>query len=382
MENVLRSTITIGPDTASQRKKEKKRKRKEGLIEKDEETPQQWIPKQSCALLNSGGGVLIMEIADFQSPSCEEVNASKNAPHWLDEFWKTIEPKLKALAKPATYDQVFDRRVEDDKILLFISAPNHLCTMDYNLYFPGDAGVEEASYQQTVNLLQKQRKGWRRKSCVDVSLQKLPQVPKEFTYKETLGFHECKQVQLKQFESETILDSRNHAQRVSICKQISAFANARGGVILLGVANDGQVHGVNIERNRPEDIEERVDSIFNNMCFPFPLERKVHYDVTFVPVLGCDSSAVVVIKVAGMESSGGVFTKCPKSFELLQDEIEPIEFDEWKRKMLSGVDLQTNDEGLHLLSVLIKFKNSYHDKYLKIWKDRSLLIRLQPKACV
>jgi len=102
------------------------------------------------------------------------------------------------------------------------------------------------------------------------------------------------------------------------------------------------------------------------MCFPVHPERKVHWDVTFVPVLGCDSSAVVVTKVAGMESSGGVFTKYPKSFHLQQGNIEPIGFDEWKRKMLPGMDLQTSDKGLHLLSVLIKFKISYHNKYLKI----------------
>ena len=357
---MLRCPITISPDTARQRKKDKKQKKKEGLMVEDEETPQQRIMKQSCAIINSGGGVLIMEIADFPSPLCE------NALHWLDEFWKTIEPKLKALAKPATYDQVFDRRVEDDKILLFISAPNHLCTMDYNLYFPGDAGVEEASYQQTVDSLQKKPNGKRgkKKNKVEVSLQELPKVPKELMYKETLGFHEGKQVQLKQFESETIL--RNHGQRLSISKHISAFANARGGVIILGVNNDGQVHGINIEQNSKEDIEERVELIFDEMCFPFPPERNVHWDVTFVPVLGCDSSAVVVIKIAGMESSGGVFTKCPKSFHLQQGNTEPIGFDEWKRKMLSGMDLQTSDKGLHLLSVLIKFKISYHNKYLKI----------------
>ena len=112
--------------------------------------------------------------------------------------------------------------------------------MEYNLYFPGDAGVEEASYQQTVDSLQKKPNSKRRKKKdkVDVSLQELPRVPKELTYKETLGFHEGKQVQLKQFESETIL--RNHGQRLSISKHISTFANARGGVILLGVTNDGQ----------------------------------------------------------------------------------------------------------------------------------------------
>jgi len=50
-----------------------------------------------------------------------------------------------------------------------------------------------------------------------------------------------------------------------------------------------------------------------------------------------------------MESSGGVFTKYPKSFHLQQGKIKPIGFDEWKRKMLPGMDLQTSDKAMEKL---------------------------------
>lgn len=351
-ENVLRCTIKIGADAASQQKKDKKRRKKEGLPVDDEESPQDCVLRLSCALLNSGGGVLIMKIADFQSPSSKDKRPSKNP---LDSFWKTIEPKLKAMVKPATYDEVFDRCevFESDEIFLYISTPGHFCSMEYNLFIPGDAGLDEASYEQTVSLLLKESQRKRRKPSVDVSLKDLPAVPRMFRYKEVLSFHESKRIQLKHFRSETILDSNNRTQRQGISKQISAFANASGGVILLGVTDEGEVNGLNLERNSKEDIEERINSILNKMFCSFTLERKVHWDMEFLCVSECESSTIiVVIYVAGMGSS--VFAACPKSFELRCDEdgkegVHLLEFDEWKQRMLSGMDLQGTSKGLSVL---------------------------------
>lgn len=350
-ENVVHCTITIAPEAASQRKRQKKRRKKEGIDENDEELPQDCVLKQSCALLNSGGGLLVIKIEDFQSPSSTgAIGTSKNALNWLDEFWKTIEPKLIAMVKPFTYDEVFDRREMSDEIRLFISVPEHfkICTMEYNLYFPGDASSDGGSYEQVVKLLQKKSPGRRKKKLskvVDVSLKELPNVSKSFSYKQKLGFHESKQMQLKHFQSETFL--RNHAQRERICKHISAFANAKGGVILLGVEDSGEVIGLNIENNRKDEIEETVTSMISNMLFPVTPKRKVHWDMEFIPVCGYSTNAVVVIKVAGMESTGGVFTKCPKSFELQQSNSKRIEFNEWKKRILSGVELETSDRGLY-----------------------------------
>lgn len=347
-ENVLHCTIAIGPDAASQQKKERKRKQKEGLDAKDEETSQECVLKRSCALLNSGGGVLVMKITDFGSL------ASK--PNALDNFWKTVEPKLKAMIKPSSYDDVFDRCEESDEILLFVNAPQHLCTMEYNLFAPGDATVDEASYEKTVELLMRTPQSKRKRlSNVEVSLKDLPEVPKVFRYNEMLNLKESKQIQFKHFTSETVLDSNNRSQREGIAKQMSAFANAGGGVILLGVKDNGEVCGQDIKRKA--NIEENVNSIVNKMYWNCTPERKVHWDLQFFPVLGCESNVIVVIHVAGMGGSGGVFAKCPKCFELQQSidgqqSICHLEFEEWKQRMLSREGLLTtgNSKGIHKYS--------------------------------
>jgi len=337
-ENVLHCELTIGPKVASKQKKEKK----------DTETQEDHVLKLACALLNSGGGVLVVKITDFENLSSTKESSSKSSPPLVDKFWMKIEPKLKAMAEPSNYDDVYERHVESDEIFLFISAPKHFCTLDYNLHFPGDSGLHEASYQQTVDKLKESIKSkGKRHSNVDVPLKDLPDVPKVFTYKEKLDFHESKQIQLKHFKNadghaETILDSNKHSQRDKIRKQISTFLNASGGVILVGVSDDGVVYGFNLKKNSKEDLEARLVSIVGKIC-NFTLQRKYHWDMEIIPVSGSESSAVLVIRVVGMKSFGGVFAKCPRSFELRggldSQEVVQLVFEEWKKRMLCGEDI-------------------------------------------
>ena len=293
-----------------------------------------------------------MEIANFQGLATEQ--ATKCAPPLIDEFWKPIEPKLQAMASPSKYHEVYDRHVDSDQVLLFIKAPQHHCSVDMNLYFPGDhQGKIKGTYDDAVELLKKKSQSKGRKSLTGDLLGKLPKVDKKFKFKEKLAYHESKQIQLKGFTSDTILDSRS--QRDAIRVQVSAFANASGGVILVGVKDDGEVIGFKIKNNSKEDIEERLTSLMAKMCCDVPLKRKAHWDMDYVPVSGCDKEpkAVLVIQVACMERFGGVFAKCPKSYKLRRDQngnsiVHELPFNEWKERILSREDQRTENKGLHI----------------------------------
>lgn len=344
--------IAIGPDAAKQRKKEKKRRKNEGYNSEDEESTEERILKQSCALLNSGGGLLVMKITDFQS-STTKANS-------LDNFWKTIEPKLMSLAKPSRYDDIFDRREQSDEILLFINAPPHICTIKYNLSLPGDSRVLEASYHETVDLLIKEtQQGRKRKHPnVTVPLTKLPEVPEVFTHKEIiLNLKESKQIQFKHFTSKTFLDSNNRSQREDITEQVSAFANADGGVILLGVKDDGEVCGLDLGENGKDCIERNLQkNVIEKMHWSLDPVRNTHWNLKFFPVRGREANAIVAIYVAGMRGLGGVFSKNPKSFKLLQGEdgqqsLHRLDFEEWKQRMLSREGLQSNSKGIQMIVV-------------------------------
>ena len=350
--------IAIGTDAAKQQKNEKKRRKKEGHNSEDEESTEECILKQSCALLNSGGGLLVMKITDFQS-STTKANS-------LDNFWKTIEPRLISLVKPSRYDEIFDRREQSDEILLFINAPPHVCTIKYNLSLPGDSSIFEASYHKTVDLLIKETQQGRRQKHpnVTVPLIELPEVPEVFTKKQILpNLKESKRIQFKHFTSKMLLDSNNRSQCEKIASQISAFANADGGVILLGVKDDGEVCGLDLRENGKDCIERNLqENVIKKMCWSLDPVRRVHWDLKFFPVRGCEANAIAVIYVARMKRSGGVFAKNPKSFELLQGKDgqqspRRLDFGEWKQRMLSREGLQSDSKGIQMNAVTYEHMN-------------------------
>ncbi|KAJ7385310.1 platelet maturation [Desmophyllum pertusum] len=287
-----------------------------------------------CALLNSGGGVLVITIADYSK--CE--NPFKK----LDVFWQNLETRLESMIKPSSYDEVFDRVVEQDKIQLFINATDHWCTMEYNLMLPGESKVSVPSRRNTVELLSNKPIGKNKTfSYCKVRLEELPLLPKHFLYEQKLDFHESKKIQLTNFKSGNgLLHNNNRTQHKKIVNQISAFANGSGGIILIGVNDDGTVLGQNLdsEGNRKEDVKERVELIVQGMKWSCTPESNLHWKVDFIPV-GQDKDCcyVVAISVAGIK--GGVFTKSPKSYELRpgddgEETIHLLEFKEWKQRML------------------------------------------------
>lgn len=300
----------------------------------------------TCALLNSGGGVLVIKIADYSK--------CKNLFKQLDEFWQKLETKLESMIKPSSYDEVFDRVIdhEEDVVILFIKAPDHWCTMEYNLMLPGESKVSVPSFKNTVELLLNKPVGKKKNfSYCKVRLEKLPPLPEIFLYEQKLDFHESKKIQLKLYESVNgILHNNCHKQRNQIAKQISAFANGSGGIILIGVRDDDStVLGQNLdsEGNSKEDVEKRVELIVQGMKWSCTPERNLHWKVEFIPVQGDKECCyVIAISVAGMK--GGVFTKSPESYELRpgddgEETIHLLELKEWKQRMLRGTHMLQNE---------------------------------------
>ena len=330
------------------KKKEKKKIKREGTDATAEDSTKETLLKQCNALLNSGGGVLEMTIANFQD-SC----TSKQDP--FDSFWKTVEPHLRGMIAPSIYGDVFDLEEKGDKALLFINAPKHFCTMRYNLYLPGDAGNYEASYENVIKLQEKKSRSKNRVANSKLSgpLGDLPKLPEEFKYQEAVNLKESKQIQLKNYKCETALfTTEKHGQIEGIKKQLSAFGNGKGGIILLGIEDDRKVCGIDMEKNSREDIEEKIGSLVDKVCCNLTPQRGIHWNIQFFPLSGCEiSKAVVAIKMAGIQNSGGVFAKCPESYEIRRNEdgqkaIHRLNFEEWEMRMMSDLELQGNSKGV------------------------------------
>ena len=292
------------------------------------------------AVLNSGGGIVMMKIDDFSNFEAGDLNKK------IETFWQTLEQKLNPMIQPSTYDDVFDKRLEGDTIHLFIKATNHLCTVDYNMHLPFDAAsLSRPTYEKVVHLL----------SCRESPENRIPEIPltdlptdllpKQFTYKKVLDFHESKQVQLKYFTSENgLFHSKNQRAQDKIAEQISSFGNGSGGLILIGIEDNGEICGEDIQGDHGKAYwETGFQAMINEMSktWSFTPKQREHWDIKFFPVDGTKSSFIIVVLIAGMRNLGGIFTKCPKSFELLnpsgsdgEEEIVPLDFHEWKQRML------------------------------------------------
>ena len=292
------------------------------------------------AVLNSGGGIVRMKIDDFSRYKKGDLKKR------IDIFWQTLEQKLNPMIQPSTYDDVFDRELEGDTILLFVRATNHLCTVDYNMHLPFDAAsLPRPNYEKVVDLLS--RRESLENHIPEVPLTDLPMdlLPKQFTYKKVLDFHESKQVQLKYFTSKNgLFHSNNQKAQDKIAEQISSFGNGSGGMILIGIDDKtGETLGQEITTDGKAEWESGFQAMINQMSktWSFTPVQSEHWDMEFSLVDGTKSSFVIVVRIAGMRNLGGIFTKCPKSFDLQNpsgsdggEEIVALDFSQWKERIL------------------------------------------------
>lgn len=266
----------------------------------------------------------------------------------LDEFWSKLEDKLMPIINPSFYHELFDRTINGtDEIFLFVNAPNHWCTMEFNLFTPLDTKKLPATYEKVLKLL-KQREN--SSSVPQVPIQKLPPLPEPFVLNAVLEIHESKEVQLKRYTSSRgLLHKKNRTQQDEIREWISAFGNGSGGLIVLGVDDEtGKITGQLLEGDSKDEVRRKISSIVDKMsqAWCFIPKRGVHWDLKFFPVEKSNSAmTVVVIYIAGMQSLGGIFTKCPRSCELRpgrdgKEEVHQLNFEDWKQQMLCA----TRDE--------------------------------------
>ena len=252
------------------------------------------------------------------------------------------------MVQPSAYADVFDQKREKDTIRLFIKATEHFCTVDYNLYLPGDAGLLLPSKQKVVDLLSERDSLKEKTDSPQVPLTDLISlVPEQFMYREVLNFHESKQIQFKYYKSKNeLFHNNNRKAQDEIAKHISSFGNGIGGVIVIGIKNNGEVCGQGKEMGSKKELERGFNEMIKEMSktWSFTPTLGVHWDVQFVPVTEAkESRSVIAIRIAGMQNLGGIFTKCPKSFELQNasgsgggEKIVPLDFNHWEERMLSS----------------------------------------------
>ena len=122
---------------------------------------------------------------------------------------------------------------------------------------------------------------------------------------------------------------------------VSAFANYRGGHIYNGIRDNGLVMGelIEVEQDKKE-ITKKVKKAIKKMIWPEPIgqpKRGEHWDIFFEPVVDEDnkpipSTFVIVIYIAAC--LGGVFTKEPECYEMVEGEVTRMSLATWKERMV------------------------------------------------
>lgn len=316
------------------------------------------------AVLNSGGGIVRMTIDDFLRYEPGERERK------LDSFWQLVEGKLFPMICPSVYDDVFDKKRKGHTILLFIKATENFCTVKYNFHLPFDvASPLFVPREKVVELLSRRNSPENDTPEVPLTELAMELLPEKFTYGKVLQCDESKTLQLKCYTSKNGLFHRrkNQNARDEIAKCVSAFGNGSGGIILVGIDDETRkILGQNkaaFDKAYWEGGFQRKIIKKMSETWSFTPKQREHWDIKFYPVDGNESSFMVVFLIAGMRNLGGIFTKCPESYKLPnpsgsdgKEQIVPLDFHEWKQRMLSGTCLgQSKGEyivyqGHHLLA--------------------------------
>ncbi|XP_059126668.1 LOW QUALITY PROTEIN: schlafen family member 13-like [Peromyscus eremicus] len=328
--------VTLGEEN---RNKMDSRKRK---LEKTK------ITKAACALLNSGGGVI-------------EIQMANNSDHPV-EVGQDLEQSLIELIQSSDLQTFFETQQRGNHFYIFVkswscgpedgSAKPRICSLKSSLYRRAETSCIHMNSIDAFTFLKDKKsvkhslteeetppvktpKAMHQNSLVSNSPFKIFQSEK-LEYGQILPFTESTYIEFKQF-------STNHAPdciKNNIPKYISAFANTCGGYLFIGVDNETrEVWGCpknNVDRN---SLERVVNEVISKLpVFHFCSSKKnVSHQTRVIDVFkeGNLHGYLYVIKVEPFCCA--VFSKAPTSWRVDKEKrINRLTTEEWVDMMVDA----------------------------------------------
>ena len=279
-----------------------------------------------CALLNSNGGDLII---DFPNQTYRLRD--------LEEPVKRIEQWISNLIGITMMSKNVKLKVKPHQILIVVKGSYDLVTVDYNMFLPSHAQVNQVLPIETLEKIQTVLFG---KEMLTKS-NELPAVQQVFIKGEEMESSETYSVQYKLFEDapdkSRTLGDRVTTKSNKVFQCVTAFANYHGGAIYIGVDDEQHlIKGQFAPKDEIESIIKKVTIEINKMIWlglkDGPIKGK-NWDIHFCPVVDKDgkwveSTFVIVIVVA--PCPGGVFFKEPESYHVVNGCVEKMHLDTWK----------------------------------------------------
>ncbi len=279
------------------------------------------IKTKICALLNTNGGSLVLIASD----------ATINNKIHADSIIIPIEAWLLHCVGHSNTDKNFKWELHYDTITIGIVGPI-LCTLNTNLFLPTQSSIPMLREPDRI-----------REILFERSVPEFPQqtVPEQFNQGCDSGLKESHSIQLKNLTPGEG-KSMSLADRIiknKLTSYVSGFANHSGGQIFYGIDDKGIVFARSLDEKNVEQIKTKVRNAIQKMIWPAELgeiQCGKQWNIKFVPVKECESKILpltFVVVISILPCPGGVFTKEPESYHVVDGEVTKITFDAWKEKV-------------------------------------------------
>ncbi|XP_006811869.1 schlafen family member 11-like [Saccoglossus kowalevskii] len=270
-----------------------------------------------CALLNSGGGILELK----------NIKGGAVTSEMFDSWAQGFEQNMEMMITPDNPMEYIDIKwtKKSKSIYVFVRPAKKWITISTNCYRMYNSQSKLMTIDQLKSFLQGKTE--------ETSLDELPPLPTEvfLNEKHSLLPRESKQLQFKE-----LMDKKKKKINQNVSEQIgrnlSAFANLEGGHLVYGVA-DKTTTVVGVTHENIRKFRQIVNEEIKKMEWGLDPEEETHYKITEIPVVGV-SSSVIVVSVAGIRGSGGVYRRCPTSYHIQDGEVQAVDFGTWKCKVL------------------------------------------------
>ncbi|XP_007190256.2 protein SLFN14 [Balaenoptera acutorostrata] len=324
------------------------------------------IIQATCALLNSGGGVIKAEIDD------------KTYSYRFHGLGQDLETSFQKLL-PSGSQKYLDYMQQGHSLMIFVkswspdvfSLPLRICSLRSNLFQRAVTSTVNLSASSALELLrEKQSRAQRGRSKVqelhsqkalDKYIQEeedMRMCASEFVkkdklmYKEKLDFSESTHVELKRFTTKKIVPRIKEM----LPHYVSAFANTHGGYLIIGVDDKSkEVFGCKREKVNPELLKKEIENCIEKLpTFHFCCEKpKVNFTTKILNVYQKDVLYGHVCVVHVEPFCCVVFTEAPDSWVIRDNSVTRLTAEQWVAMMLDIQSAPSNlaaDYSLHLIS--------------------------------
>ena len=325
-----------------------------------------------CAMRNSNGGKVVVHI--------DAANNDMSISQMSSVVVRAVEQHLTAIIGSMGIAHNIHFEEDEETVTILIKKASSLTTVDYHLHLPTQTQVTQILPWEPQEKIKE-----------EILKRNAPHEPvllgshmKIFSNNKQSGLSESKTVQLKNLKAapskSTTLADRMIGNKFDC--YVSAFANYKGGNIYYGIDDDGIVAGEFIP-NEEVKIIKKLEKTINKMIWPEPPKREVDWAIFFEPVLDENSAPipstfVIVIYIA--PRPGGVFTKEPECYEMVEGKVVKMSFTTWKERILQPVELFS--QSITHLNVKRTTWSSLKKKSIFNKADKQLLPPIHQGKCI